>query len=139
MLEQLRNFKPRQLLLGAATLMLLGGSALTAQAGPGDGKTIPPMSTGRADHYFQHFVVQIGLERLGYQVKEHLEGQFPAMHLSIAQGDADYTAVHWDPLHQKFYDEAGGDAKLTRVGKLIEGAAQGCAFSKLKLLCRSLA
>ncbi len=130
MLEQLRAIKSKQLLLGAAALILLSGTTLTAQAGPGDGKTVQPMSTGRADHYFQHFVVQIGLQRLGYQVNEHLEGQFPAMHLSIAQGDADYTAVHWDPLHQKFYDEAGGDAKLSRVGKLIEGAAQGYLIDK---------
>ena len=130
MLKQLGTLKRRSLVVGAAALMALGGSVLTAEAGPGDGKTIQPMSTGRADHYFQHFVVQIGLERLGYDVKDHLEAAFPAMHLSIAQGDADYTAVHWDPLHQKFYDQSGGDARLTRVGKLIEGAAQGYLVDK---------
>jgi glycine betaine/proline transport system substrate-binding protein len=92
---------------------------------PGDGITVQPMSTGRADHYFQHFVVQIGLENLGYTVSEHLEGQFPAIHLSIGQGDADYTAVHWNPLHSPFYDKAGGDAVMTRVGTMIDDAAQG--------------
>lgn len=102
-----------------------------AHAGmPGDGKTIQPMTTGRADHYFQHFVIQIGLERLGYKVKEHLEGQFPAIHLSIGQGDVDYTAVHWNPLHKKFYEKAGGDSVVTRVGSLIEGAAQGYFIDK---------
>ncbi len=52
------------------------------------------------------------------------------MHLSLGQGDADYTAVHWDPLHLKFFEEAGGDDRLSRVGQLIEGAAQGYLIDK---------
>lgn len=105
-------------------------SAGEAAEMPGEGRTIQPISTGRADHYFQHFVVQIALEKLGYKVEDHLEAQFPAMHLAIGQGDAAYTAVHWDPLHKTFYEEAGGDAKLVRVGKLIEGAQQGYLIDK---------
>lgn len=112
---------------GLATLTLASSADA---AGPGDGKTVQPISTGRADHYFQHFVVQIGLERLGYKVKDHLEAQFPAMHVAIGQGDADYTAVHWEKLHIKFFDNAGGEKAMQRVGMLIPGALQGYLIDK---------
>lgn len=52
-------------LLGVATVLLATGAA--ANERPGEGTAIQPISTGRADHYFQHFVVQIGLEELGYR------------------------------------------------------------------------
>ena len=121
----------RRSVLGFGIAVLLGTTAIAAQAGmPGDGKTIQPIATGRADQYFQHFIVQIGLERLGYEVKAHLEAAYPAMHLSIGQGDADYTAVHWNPLHKKFYEKSGGDDTMSRVGKLITGAAQGYLVDK---------
>lgn len=116
---------------GAFCALAIAGSVGPAFAElPGDGITVQPMTTGRADHYFQHFVVQIGLENLGYTFNEHLEAQFPAIHLSIAQGDADYTAVHWNPLHAPFYDNSGGEAVMTRVGTMIDDAAQGYLIDK---------
>lgn len=128
----MRSFKRSSFALAGAVMALTAwASEQPSLAGmPGDGKSVQPMTTGRADHYFQHFVVQIGLERLGYKVKDHLEAQFPAIHLSIGQGDADYTAVHWNPLHKKFYEKSGGDKVMTRVGALIEGAAQGYLIDK---------
>lgn len=116
-------------LLGAGFALAVPLTAGAAEL-PGEGRTVQPVTTGRADHYFQHFVVQIALERLGYEVEPHLEAQFPAMHLAIGQGDADYTAVHWNPLHEAFYAKAGGDEKLERVGSLIDGAVQGYLIDK---------
>ncbi len=89
------------LAVGVCTIGVLSLSIPTSMASslPGAGKTIQPIATGRADQYFQHFIVQIGLEKLGYTVGTHLEAQYPAMHLTIGQGEADYTAVHWNPLH----------------------------------------
>ncbi|MET4806107.1 glycine betaine/proline transport system substrate-binding protein [Limibacillus sp. MBR-115] len=113
----------------AASVLVLGSTA--AHAGmPGEGKVVQPMTTGQSGHVFYHAVVQIALEKLGYEVKPHLEAEYPAIHLSVAQGDADYTAGHWDPLHQKFFDQAGGDEKMTRVGHLISGAGQGYFIDK---------
>ncbi len=89
-----------------------------------------PIATGRADQIFQNSVVAIGLERLGYDVQTQLEAQYPAMHLALGQGDAEYAATHWDPLHQEFYERAGGDDTLVRVGELIKGATQGYLIDK---------
>lgn len=115
---------------GLAALLAVASTSLPGFAGPGDGIAVRPIATGRADQYFQNFIVQIGLERLGYDVQEHLEAQYPAMHLALGQGDADYSASHWDPLHEEFYERAGGEATATRVGHLINGAAQGYLIDK---------
>lgn len=114
----------------AAALFYVGGVAQAIEELPGKGKTIQPISTGRSDQYFQNFVVQIGLERLGYSVLPYLEAQYPAMHLAIGQGDADYAAVHWQPLHDEYFQSAGGDTTLLRLGSLIDGAVQGYLIDK---------
>lgn len=118
------------LIAGLIGLATWAGAPGADAAGPGDGKTVQPITTGRADHYFQHFIVQIGLERLGYTVKPHLEAQFPAMHVALGQGDADYTAVHWEKLHIKFYENSGGEKVMQRVGVLIPGVLQGYLIDK---------
>jgi glycine betaine/proline transport system substrate-binding protein len=130
--KQSRTILVRALIIGICSLgaLSVGVPQVFAATLPGAGKTIQPMTTGRADHYFQHFIVQIGLEQLGYTVDKHLEAQFPAIHLSIGLGDADYTAVHWNPLHIKFYEKSGGGTSMQRVGKLVEGAAQGYLIDK---------
>ncbi len=126
-----QHSKRSAFLAGLIGVAMLACAPAAEAAGPGEGKTIQPISTGRADHYFQHFVVQIGLERLGYKVKPHLEAQFPAMHVAIGQGDADYTAVHWEKLHIKFYENAGGEKAMQRVGVLIPGVLQGYLIDKV--------
>ncbi len=125
-----KGIASRSFSLAAAAVLTAASFAQPVFAGPGDGVTVQPIATGRADQYFQNFVVQIGLERLGYDVQEHLEAQYPAMHLAIGQGDADYAATHWDPLHIQFYERAGGDDTMVRLGHLIQGAAQGYLIDK---------
>ena len=39
-------------------------------------------------------------------------------------------ADHWTPLHNAFYDKAGGAEKLTIKGVLIENCAQGYLIDK---------
>lgn len=116
--------------LVAAALVCSGNLTQASEELPGTGKTIQPISTGRSDQYFQNFVVQIGLERLGYSVQPYLEAQYPALHLAIGQGDADYAAVHWQPLHEEYFENAGGNATLVRLGSLIDGAVQGYLIDK---------
>ncbi|MDT1847641.1 proline/glycine betaine ABC transporter substrate-binding protein ProX, partial [Acinetobacter baumannii] len=41
-----------------------------------------------------------------------------------------FLAVHWDPLHSDYYDNAGGDAKLLRTGSYAGPAAQGYLIDK---------
>jgi glycine betaine/proline transport system substrate-binding protein len=121
------------LLIGTALIsqgLVWSAVGASAETLPGAGKSVQPISTGRADQNFQFFVVQIGLERLGYTIKPNLEAQYPPMHLAVGQGDGDYTAVHWDPLHESYYQNAGGDETLVRLGSMVEGAVQGYLIDK---------
>ena len=118
---------------GMAVALLLS-TALTVPAFaadlPGEGVTVNPIKGNAATTLFQELIVARGLEALGYEVSEHAEAKFPAMHLAIAGGDADYTASHWEPLHNAFYDKSGGDAAMTRLGHMVTGAGQGYLIDK---------
>ncbi|MCL4676568.1 MAG: hypothetical protein KJZ59_11280, partial [Pararhodobacter sp.] len=91
-------------------------SALAMMATPILATEVQPIGTGRPDHQLIYEVIEDGLVALGHSSDETLIGAYPAIHLAIAQGDADYTAVHWVPLHNAFYDNAGGAEVFVRAG-----------------------
>ncbi len=111
--------KTFEIKLGIAALA--GG--LLASAAVAD--EITAISTGRTDHQLIYEVIEEGLAALGYENGEMLTGNYPAIHLSIGQGDAHYTAVHWKPLHNDFYANSGGDDALVRAGPMYTNAMQG--------------
>ena len=97
---------------------------------PGKGTEVRPIKGSPANAWFQHMVVQLGLEALGYEIEETREADFPALHLAVGSGDADYTVNHWKPLHNGFYDKSGGDAMMVRQHAVITGAGQGYYIDK---------
>lgn len=117
----------KNFVMPAAAAVLAAGIALTASADemPGSGVQVKPIKGSPANAWFQHMVVQLGLEALGYDVRETAEADFPALHLAVASGDADYTVNHWMPLHNDFYDRSGGDGAMIREHAVITGAGQG--------------
>lgn len=102
---------------------LLGAVALSI-ATPVIAQEATAISTGRTDHQLIYEVIEEGLTALGYENNEMLTANYPAIHLSIGQGDADYTAVHWKPLHNDFYANSGGDDSLLRAGPMYTNAMQ---------------
>ncbi|MGI9303700.1 MAG: glycine betaine/L-proline ABC transporter substrate-binding protein ProX [Gammaproteobacteria bacterium] len=111
------------LALSVATLTL--SSTSMAAEMPGKGVTVRPVEGTNLEEKFQHQIVYKALEALGYAVAEPEEVTYQTIHLALGTGDADFTAVHWDPLHLAFYEESGGAAKMTKVGDYISGALQG--------------
>lgn len=97
---------------------------------PGDGITVTPIGFGNQNTQFQDGIIKKGLEKLGYKVKRTLEADPTIAHVSVGQGDADYMAVHWEPLHNDYYERAGGDDVNTRFGPLVANAAQGILIDK---------
>jgi glycine betaine/proline transport system substrate-binding protein len=75
-------------------------------------------------------LVNSALERLGYEPQPIKEVAYQTAHIAIANGDATFLAVHWDPLHQDYFDNAGGAAKLLRTGQYAGPAAQGYLIDK---------
>lgn len=112
-------------------LLMLGALALTfspmsmAADMPGKGVTVRPVEGTNLEEKFQHQILYKALEALGYTIAEPEEVNYQTIHLALGTGDADFTAVHWDPLHLAFYEESGGAAKMTKVGDYIAGALQG--------------
>lgn len=82
------------------------------------------------EELFQTMVVNIGLERLGYQIEAPIEIQYPALYLSIANGDLDYSVVYYQPGHKGFFEKAGGTEKLEGVGSLVTNGFQGYQIDK---------
>lgn len=114
-----------------ALALVFGFAAVPASAElPGKGVSIQPVQSTVAEETFQTLLVARGLEALGYQVKDIQEVDYAAGHLAIANGDATFMAVHWDPLHAEFFTNAGGVAKMTKVGQYISGALQGYLIDK---------
>jgi len=99
---------------------------------PGKGVEVQPVDQGLIEEQFQYEVLIAGLEELGYNVKPilHMAGEVVTSHLAVGRGDADFYAVHWDPLHLKFYQKAGGGQTMLKVGNLTPGALQGYLIDK---------
>ena len=56
--------------------------------------------------------------------------EYPTAHIAIANGDATFMADHWNWQHADYFKNAGGDAKLSRVGTYSDNAAQGYLIDK---------
>lgn len=119
--------------LAIAALTLTTGLAMaqTPAAGlPGKGIKVQALQSPIAEETFQTMLVDRALEKLGYAPQPLKEVDYPTAHIAVANGDATFLAVHWDPLHKDYYDNAGGDAKLLRVGAYAGPAAQGYLIDK---------
>jgi len=97
---------------------------------PGKGIQVQALQSPIAEETFQTMLVDRALEKLGYAPQPIKEVDYPTAHIAVANGDATFLAVHWDPLHQDYYNNAGGDAKLLRVGEYAGPAAQGYLIDK---------
>ena len=115
--------------LSAAGVALLAGTSAGGEL-PGEGIKVRPIINHTTEELFQTYVVGRGLEALGYDVQELKFAQVQLAQVAVAQDEADYYPSHWYPLHKAFHEESGGDARMQKVGVLIEGALQGYLIDK---------
>lgn len=113
----------------AAALCLLVAPAGAAEM-PGKGVTVQPGQDNIDGENFQTLIVIKALEALGYAVEPVQHAKYPALHVAVANGDADFLADHWNPLHKAFFEKAGGADKLWRKGAYIPNCAQGYLIDK---------
>ncbi len=126
---------PRWRAAGTALLALtLAAAAAPSFAAdpnqPGKGVRVQPLKSTIAEETFQTLLVMKALERLGYDVQPIREVEYPTAHLAIANGDATFLADHWQPLHDDYYKNSGGDAKLWRDNAYSADAIQGYLVDK---------
>lgn len=116
--------------LPASILFLFLAATATQVAGAQELGSARPADDGLLEGLFQTEVVGIGLEKLGYKVEKVKHLDIPSMTLAVAQGDADFVAVHWEPLQNGYFDKAGGADTMTKLGVLVSGASQGYLVDK---------
>ena len=121
----------RRTALGLLAALSLAAAAAAANPQlPGQGVTVQPLKSSIAEETFQTLLVMKGLEQLGYDVKPIREVEYATGHLAIGNGDATFLTTHWDPLHDNYYANSGGDAKLWRDNTYSGNAIQGYLIDK---------
>lgn len=125
----LRKSTLKLVLLALVTALLFSGTALAFHE-PGKGKTVNPARATWDTEFFQVALVSRGLEELGYKVEDPKEFSNPIFYQSVMQGDVDFWANGWFPLHDaqlpKNFDQG---AKI--AGTMVKaGAIQGYLVSK---------
>ncbi|NEP87520.1 MAG: glycine betaine/L-proline ABC transporter substrate-binding protein ProX [Okeania sp. SIO2C2] len=79
---------------------------------------------------FQTNIVNIGLEKLGYTIEKPKKIGYPAIYISLANGDLDYSVVYYQPGSNHLFENAGGEEKLEGVGILTPDGIQGYQIDK---------
>ena len=97
---------------------------------PGTGVQVRSGHSSLLEERFQTEIVNIGLRKLGYKTPQPKQIEPTTMHLALGQKDLDYTPVHWEKLHRPFFEKAGGEQKLERVGVLTTNTLQGYQIDK---------
>ncbi|MCH2050583.1 MAG: glycine betaine/L-proline ABC transporter substrate-binding protein ProX [Trichodesmium sp. ALOHA_ZT_67] len=97
---------------------------------PGEGVVVRPTSGLETYGIFTTEIVNIGLEKLGYEIRGEKQLNVPAMHLAVSNGDLDFAGTHWEASHQEFFDNNGGEEKLERLGTLISNSTMGYQIDK---------
>lgn len=113
-----------------ALLALTAGQASAQAFMPGKGIAVMPVQSSQQEEAFQTRIVSQGLRDLGYDVKRTVEVEYATAHVAVANGDGTFMAAHWQPLHDAFFQSAGGDDKLLRKGVLTSNALQGYLIDK---------
>jgi glycine betaine/proline transport system substrate-binding protein len=116
--------------IATALALSLAATPLLAQEQPGEGVKVRPVIQPLLEEMLQARVVFRALEDLGYTVADPLEVLAQTAHLAVGAGDADFYTNSWNVLHDPFYQEAGGDKVMSKVGSLVEGALQGYLVDK---------
>lgn len=127
------EFKLSRSILKCATAFTLAAASLCASAStdkPGEGVKITPIFPSIAEERFRGEVAMEGLRELGYNVQEPKETEYGVMMMALANGDADFTVHLWDKLHDKFYQQAGGDDVMVKAGDIMPGVLQGYLIDK---------
>ena len=92
----------------------------TKVATPGEGTTL---KVGHSDWMEEVFVLEIlntALKELGYKIADMQQADYAALHVSIMNGDLDYTSFY-DPTQLNMIEKLGGKKTFALVGEISRG------------------
>ena len=116
-----------------AVIFMLTGVAPAAEQMPGKGTMVQPARATWTTGFFLEAIYSRALEDLGYDVKDPKKLSNPIFYQSVYQGDVDFWANGWFPIHYAQlgmpYDEYKKNAII--AGTVVKGGAlQGYLVSK---------
>lgn len=113
----------------ALTAIALSAAPVWAQSLPGEGTTVSMAQPTWDTEWFQAQIYKKAMEALGYEVEGPIALDNPPFYQAVAQGDVDFWASGWFPLHNTYLDEL--DGKASAVGYVARGGAlQGYLIDK---------
>jgi glycine betaine/proline transport system substrate-binding protein len=124
-----RCVKAIAIMFGIIALLAAGGAG-AEEALPGKGVTVQPARATWTTGFFLEAIYSRALEELGYEVKDPKELANPIFYQSLVNGDVDFWANGWFPLHntqlpKNFHEKA------EIVGTVVKaGAVQGYLVDK---------
>lgn len=132
------KFSQKIIILTTFVSLFLGLTSCQSTSNSSDGNsnlsgkavTIRSGHSSWVEESFQTHVVNLGLETLGYKTASVKELEYAAIYLALANEDLDYSVVYYQPGHEQFFENAGGEEKLIGLGLLIPSAIQGYLIDK---------
>lgn len=116
-------------LVMSAAIAGSSGIAIAQEKLPGAGKSINPARATWDTFWFAGYVIQTGLEQLGYKVGEWKSLSSPAIFQAISQGEAHFTMDTVKPYADAALDKVKDDVVL--VGPVLKpGSVQGYIVDK---------
>jgi glycine betaine/proline transport system substrate-binding protein len=91
---------------------------------PGEGVTVQPARATWNTGYFQEAVYSTLLGELGYEIEDHQELDNPLFYQAVANGDVDYWANGWFPLHNQYrnvFEQGAEIAGTVAASGALEG------------------
>jgi glycine betaine/proline transport system substrate-binding protein len=114
----------------AVLALALGGVSLAQQERPGEGVTVQPAVATWESALPIEAIFRALLEELGYDVQPPQAVSNPIFYQAVAQGDVDYWANGWFPIHNAQLPR-NFERNASLVGTIVEsGAIQGYLIDK---------
>ncbi|MEO1145326.1 MAG: glycine betaine/L-proline ABC transporter substrate-binding protein ProX [Cyanobacteria bacterium J06638_22] len=104
-------------------------SASEAADLPGEGISVVS-AYAVLEERFQTEIVNIGLEKLGYEIEPLVEVDYTALFLDMSNGNITYTPAHWSVNQESLFENSGGDDALERAGSIVSDSLQGYMIDK---------
>lgn len=119
----------RCLFLGALAAGIAWSATVSAQALPGEGKSVRPVRASWDTFWFGGVILQIGLERLGYKILEPQTLTSVAIYQALSQGDGHFTADTVMPNAEQFLEKTKDT--VVNFGPIMNpGSIQGYLIDK---------
>ena len=97
---------------------------------PGSGIKVRSSAETSSESLFMTEIINIGLEKLGYETAEIKQLTPPLYYTAVSNGELDFMGATGENIHAGLYKKSGGDEKLERVGLIMADGLQGYQIDK---------